>query len=83
MISTNTILKRLYRYCNEANLEKRSPHKIRKTFASRLVNSGAMDLSEVASIMGHVDEKTLISHYLYSTKSKDTRLERMEECLVG
>lgn len=79
----NTILKRLYRYCNEANLEKRSPHKIRKTFASRLVNSGAMDLSEVASLMGHVDEKTLISHYLYSTKSKDTRLERMEECLVG
>ena len=79
----NTILKRLYKYCDEANLERRSPHKVRKTFASSLINHGAMDLSEVASLMGHVDEKTLISHYLYSTRSKDTRLARMEECLVG
>lgn len=79
----NTILKRLYKYCEQANIEKRSPHKIRKTFASSLVNSGAMDLSEVASLMGHVNESTLINHYLYSTSSKDTRLERMEKCLVG
>lgn len=79
----NTILKRLYKYCEQANIEKRSPHKIRKTFASCLVNSGAMDLSEVASLMGHVNESTLINHYLYSTSSKDTRLERMEKCLVG
>lgn len=78
----NTILKRLYKYCEEANLAKRSPHKIRKTFASSLVNGGMMDISEIASIMGHVNENTLICHYLFSTKSKDTRLARMEESLV-
>lgn len=78
----NTILKRLYKFCDMANIERRSPHKIRKTFASVLVNSGTMDISEVASLLGHVDEKTLISHYLYSTKDEHTRLARMEECLA-
>lgn len=66
----------------EAFIEKRSPHKIRKTFASMLVNKGIMDVSEVSEILGHVGEQTLINHYLYSTKSANTRLDRLEQSLA-
>lgn len=54
----------------------------RKTFASMLVNKGIMDISEVSSILGHVGEQTLINHYLYSTKSANTRLDRLEQSLA-
>ena len=47
----NTILKRIYKFCDEAFIEKRSSHKVRKTFASILVNKGIMDISEVAQLL--------------------------------
>lgn len=78
----NTILKRIYKFCDEAFIEKRSPHKVRKTFASILVNDGIMDISEVAQLLGHVSEQTLINHYLYPTKSSETRRERLEKALA-
>ena len=78
----NTILKRIYKFCDEAFIEKRSPHKVRKTFASILVNNGIMDISEVAQLLGHVSEQTLINHYLYPTKSNETRRERLEQALA-
>lgn len=78
----NTILKHIYKYCDRAFIDRRSPHKVRKTFASLLINNGLMDLSEVAGLMGHVDEKTLINHYLYSTQESSTKLSRMEKSLV-
>lgn len=78
----NTILKRIYKFCDEVFIDKRSPHKVRKTFASILVNNGIMDISEVAQLLGHVSEQTLINHYLYSTKSSETRLERLEQSLA-
>lgn len=78
----NTIFRRIYKFCDEAFIEKRSPHKIRKTFASILVNKGIMDISEVAQIMGHVSEQTLINHYLYPTRSSETKRERLEQSLA-
>ena len=78
----NTILKRIYRYCDKVFIDRRSPHKVRKTFASLLVNSGLMDISEVSIILGHTNEKTLIDHYLYSTKTPKTQLERLELSLA-
>ncbi len=78
----NTILKRIYKFCDEPFIEKRSPHKVRKTFASILVNDGIMDISEVAQLLGHVSEQTLINHYLYPTKSSETRRERLEKALA-
>lgn len=79
----NTILKHLYRICERANIERRSPHKCRKTFGSNLVNSGNMDLSEVAQLLGHTSEKTLIEHYLYTTRDEGSRRARMEQSLCG
>ena len=78
----NTILKRIYKLCDEASIDRRSPHKIRKTFASKVVNNGMMDISEVSEMLGHVGESTLINHYLYSTKSASTRRERLEQSLA-
>lgn len=78
----NTILKRIYKFCDEAFIEKRSPHKVRKTFASILVNDGILDISEVAQLLGHVSEQTLINHYLYPTKNIETRRERLEKALA-
>lgn len=34
------------------------------------------------SYLGRVGEQTLINHYLYSTKSANTRLDRLEQSLA-
>ena len=47
-----------------------------------LTNKGIMDISEVSEILGHVGEQTLINHYLYSTKSANTRLDRLKQSLA-
>ena len=71
----------LRHFHSESIYQKRSPHKVRKTSASILVNNGILDISEVAQLLGHVSEQTLINHYLYSTKSSETRRERLEQSL--
>ena len=53
-----------------------------KTFASILANNGIMDISEVAQLLGHVSEQTLINHYIYPTKSNEARRERLENALA-
>ena len=51
-------------------------------YASILVNKGIMDISEIAQLLGHVSEQTLINHYLYPTRSSKTKRERLEQSLA-
>ena len=67
-----------------SNIDLRCVNRVKKrsTFASILVNKGIMDISEVAQLLGHVSEQTLINHYLYPTRSSETKRERLEQSLA-
>lgn len=74
-IQCNCLEKRLKKICNNLALLKRSPHKIRKTVLSELVNCSVnekiCDLSSIREYAGHVDESTLLRNYVFSTKGKE------------
>lgn len=74
-IQANCLEKRITRICNNLDLLKRSPHKIRKTVLSELVNCSVnekiCDLSAIREYAGHVDENTLLRNYVFSTKGNE------------
>lgn len=51
-IKADAIRKRLYLICNKTGVRKKSPHKIRKTYASILLDNG-LDRNLVESVLGH------------------------------
>lgn len=58
----------LYKACDGCNIPRRSMHKIRKTYGTILIDSGAED-SLVMSQMGHSDITTTRKYYYFSNKS--------------
>jgi len=71
-IRSNTFNKRLAIICDELNIEQRSTHKIRKTYASILLDSDVDDIV-VAKQMGHRDISTTRNIYYYGVKRRDAR----------
>ena len=54
LINTDKIRKRLYSICKEVGIKPRSPHKIRKTYGSILLDNG-VDTNMIIGQMGHTD----------------------------
>lgn len=69
-LTSNSIDKLLYRYCEEVGIPKKSAHKIRKTYISQLV-VGGIDLDTVCRVSGHADLKTTLESYFYSLDRKN------------
>ena len=80
-IAANSIDKKLYNYCNAINVDKKSAHKIRKTFISRLIHSGQIDIDTVCRVAGHVDMKTTFMSYCYSLDHESTIQNKFEDIL--
>lgn len=68
-ILDDTYNKLLRRLCRNGQIEYRSIHKIRKTFATMLLNSG-VDEIYVKKIMGHESISTTKNYYYYCNKTK-------------
>lgn len=73
--------KKLYNYCNSISVDKKSAHKIRKTFISRLVNSGQVDIDTICRVVGHVDMKTTFTSYTFSLDHKEQIKHKFENVL--
>lgn len=69
------VLKKIYKLCDELNLERRSTHKVRKTILSNMLNmclqENIGDISAIREFAGHVDEATLLRNYVFSTRKKE------------
>jgi len=76
-LTTNSVDQLLYRYCDELGIPKKSAHKIRKTYISKLVTSG-VDLDTVCRVVGHVDVQTTFNSYLYSLDRKEETYKKFE-----
>jgi integrase len=80
-IRGNTFNKRLADICDKLNLQHRSSHKIRKTYGTTLLDSSVND-SIVAEQMGHTDVSTTRKLYYYSNKSRETKLQQIEQAVT-
>lgn len=67
----------LWRVCEAAGIEKKSSHKIRKTFASRL-NANGVPLDEIRTLLGHSDAQTTLG-YIYNPLPKEKTLEMIKD----
>lgn len=72
-IRTYVFRNRLYTVCKKSNVVKKSPHKIRKTYGSILIDSGTAD-SLIISQMGHTDIRTTRNHYYKNRKDQSQKI---------
>lgn len=61
---------RLYRLCEKIGIPKRSLHKCRKTYATRLINAEVPDIL-VAKMLGHTDKTTTYRHYVFNNRERE------------
>lgn len=59
---------KLYRICESLGIEKRSLHKVRKTYASKLIDAG-LESTLIEKQMGHCDISTTEKYYHFMLKN--------------
>ncbi|MDD6401702.1 MAG: site-specific integrase [Lachnospiraceae bacterium] len=72
--------KKLGRVCTALGINKRTMHKIRKTYGTTLLDSN-VDEATVAEMMGHKDISTTRKYYYYSNKSDCKKVEQITGAL--
>lgn len=80
-IKANTIDKKIYNYCDAINMKRKSAHKIRKTYISKLIHSGQLDIDTICRVVGHVDMKTTFMSYCYSLDHVNELQNKFENVL--
>ncbi len=80
-LTANAIRKRLYRICDCLGIDRKSPHKCRKTHASILLAEG-VNAKVVASMEGHRNQTTTYEHYDYD-RSLDKEKQKIMNNIVA
>lgn len=70
----------LYRACEKTNIPRRSMHVLRKTYATRLLNS-RVDEAIIINQMGHTDIKTTKGYYYYNDKTFEKMADLIETAI--
>ena len=78
---TNTFNDRLYKACDKCGIQRRSMHKIRKTYGTTLIDANVDD-SLIMSQMGHSDISTTRKYYYYSNKNSIHDEEQIEQAIA-
>ena len=73
-MTTNCIRRRLERICIELNIYKKSPHKIRKTYGTILLDN-SVDRKLIMGQMGHTDILCTENHYHRNRKNVERKAE--------
>ncbi len=77
-IKALTIRKRLYQLCDKIGIKKKSPHKLRKTYVSILLDNG-IDKRLVQDVAGHTQISTSERNYHRNRKSDQRKEEILSE----
>lgn len=72
---------RVEKYCKKTGIPYRSPHKIRKTWISKLIDEG-LNINTIRELSGHEDERTTYKNYCYDRKTEKQRQEQLEKALI-
>ena len=73
-LTPNNLRTKVYKMCRDLEMEKKSPHKFRKTFISRLLNGGA-DVDFVREQAGHQQITTTYNAYVFSTSRDEEKIK--------
>lgn len=71
-LTTNCFRRRLERICKRLNVYKKSPHKIRKTYGTILLDN-KVDMQMAVNQMGHTDIYLTETHYHRNRKSIESK----------
>ena len=71
---------KLYRICEKLNITKRSLHKARMTYATRLIDARLPD-ALVIDQMGHTDIKTTKEYYYHCNKTNEEAIRAVQTAL--
>lgn len=71
---TYTVRKRLHNICEELGIHPKSPHKIRKTYGSILLDNN-VDTPLIIQQMGHTDILCTEKHYHRNWKNMERKTE--------
>ena len=66
--------------CDAVGISHKSPHKIRKTYGTMLIDGG-VDESIIMEQMGHKDIMTTKKYYYFSNKSDEKKYEQIEKAV--
>ncbi len=72
--------RRLERVCNNVGIIPRSMHKIRKTYATRLINKG-VDEKLIIKQMGHTDFSTTRNYYYFNNRTEEEAQKILEAAI--
>lgn len=79
-ITENAIACRLRKYCVHLDIPYRSPHKVRKTVISSMIDEG-ININTVRKIIGDEDERTTYNNYCYDRKSPEEIISQLDKAL--
>ena len=74
-LTSSSINNYLYKLCDDINTERKSSHKIRKTYISSLFDMG-VNINKVREIAGHEDERTSLHNYCFD-RNTDVETEKI------
>jgi len=77
-----SIDKRIYNYCNALGINKKSAHKIRKSYISKLIHSNSVDIDTICRTAGHTDAQTTFKSYCFSLTHKEALTEQFATVLT-
>ncbi len=80
-IDNVAVSSRLKKYCRKLGIRYRSPNKIRKTYISKLIDSG-MNIDQIRESVGHENERTTFNNYCFNRRTKDQTRQDMEDALA-
>ncbi len=69
-------------YCDHINIQRKSSHKIRKSYISALLDGG-LNINEVRKQAGHEDERTTLKNYCFNRNDIVTNEADIEKALAG
>lgn len=73
-VKTYSYRKRLYHICDQVGIPRRSPHKIRKTYASILLDNHVSE-KVIIDLMGHTDIQCTNRYYGRNRKTNEKKAE--------
>lgn len=80
MIHKQRFNEKLYQACEKCGVAKMSMHKIRKTYATMLINAGT-DESTITEQMGHSDITTTKKYYYFDNKNQEEKAQQVREAI--
>ena len=70
----------LYYICDRVGIKRRSMHKLRKTYGTKLIDAGVSE-SVITTQMGHSDIQTTRQHYYRNNKTEDEAKEQLRKAI--